>query len=156
MIRLTLASVGLVEESGSVVLVLQAEESERMLIMEIGFLEGRAIALAAEGVEAPRPLTHDLLFETIKSLGAELLEIRIQDYKEQTFYATIVLRQAADLLVELDARPSDAIALALRAGVPIRVTPEVLSAAGVEAVAGEEAEEGSGEEDEEQDPEIVH
>lgn len=132
MIRLSLGSVGVVEDTGSVVLILRAPELARVLVMEVGLLEGRAIAMEAEGVRAPRPLTHDLLYEVIQRLGATVSVVEIRDFKDQTFYAHIVMTKADGDLLELDARPSDAIALALRAGVPIQVTEQVMEEAGID------------------------
>lgn len=154
MIRLSLVSVGMVEDTGSVIVVLRAPEMERLLVMEVGLLEGRAIALEAEGVKAPRPLTHELMHEVIERLGASVAEVRIREFRDKTFYANLVLSQAGGAHVELDARPSDALALALRAGAPIFVTPEVMTAAGIE----EEESEGDDTDDEEEESEepILH
>lgn len=132
MIRLNLVSVGMVEGTASALLVLRAPERRRLLVMEIGMLEGRAIALEAEGVRAPRPLTHDLLSSVIETLGAEVAEVQIHTVREKTFYAYLVLTRAEGDSVAVDARPSDAVALALRAGAPIYVEEAVLEAAGVD------------------------
>jgi bifunctional DNase/RNase len=141
LIRLSVLSIGVVEETGSVILVLRAAELARLLVMEIGLLEGRAIALEAEGVKAPRPLTHDLLHQVIEALGARVEAVHIRDFQDKTFYATLVLSQEGGRRVELDARPSDAIALALRAGAPIFATEAVLAVAGIdEGETGDELE----------------
>lgn len=163
MIRLSVSSVGLVEETGSVIIVLRADELGRLLIMEVGLLEGRAIAMEAEGVRAPRPLTHDLMYQVIQSLGAQVASVRIRDFKEQTFFASIHLQQADGRETDVDARPSDAIALALRSGAPIYASDDVMEAASLpEEELGDEDEiiddTPEGEEDEEEDEEdpIVH
>lgn len=132
MIRLNLVSVGMVEETGSVILVLRAPDAARLLVMEVGLLEGRAIALEAEGMKAPRPLTHELTLSVIERLGARLGQVEIRDFKEKTFYANLVLAAEGGREMTVDARPSDAIALALRAGAPIYATQQVISAAGIE------------------------
>lgn len=164
MIRLNLVSVGLVEDTASVIVVLRAEELARLLVMEVGLLEGRAIAMEAEGVKAPRPLTHDLLYQLVQRLGASVSAVQIRDYSDHTFFANLVLTQADGSALELDARPSDAIALALRSGAPIFVADPVLEAAGIaEETIGEEEEEeeaeelpDEGDDDEEGGPPVVH
>ncbi|MDF2628126.1 MAG: hypothetical protein K0R39_1957 [Symbiobacteriaceae bacterium] len=163
MIRLNVVSVGLVEDTGSVIIVLRAEESARLLVMEIGMLEGRSIAMEAEGVRAPRPLTHDLMHQFIQGLGASVGDVRIRDFREGTFFATVVLLRQDGTSVEFDARPSDAIALALRAGAPIYATDEVMAVAAVEEddmeddeeIADEDEPEEEEDEEDEDDP-VVH
>lgn len=159
MVTLSLVSVGMVQDTGSVILVLRAQGLARLLIMEIGLLEGRAIALEAEGVRAPRPLTHDLLHQVIERLGGRVLEVQIRKYAEKTFFATLVLEQDGKT-IEVDARPSDAIALALRNSVPVTVDEQVLDEAGIDEEEGEPVLEGeeSDEDDEDEDDEepVVH
>jgi uncharacterized protein len=92
----------------------------------IGPNEAAAIAMAQQGVAAPRPLTHDLFVATLLELGTPLQSVRITRLDEGVFYAELVLDGC-----NVDARPSDAIALALRAGVPILLSDEVLAEAGV-------------------------
>jgi uncharacterized protein len=92
----------------------------------IGPNEAVAIAMAQQGVAAPRPLTHDLFVATLLELGTPLQSVRITRLDEGVFYAELVLDGC-----NVDARPSDAIALALRAGVPILLSDEVLAEAGV-------------------------
>lgn len=156
MIRLSLLSVGMVEETASVVLVLRAPEQGRLLVMEVGLLEGRAIAIEAEGVKAPRPLTHELTYRVLEALNATLTQVVIHTFREKTFYANLDLRTADGQEVLIDARPSDAIAVALRAGAPVYVTPEVLEQAGIdedESLGEDEELEIAGELDEEEDEE---
>ena len=97
-----------------------------LLPIWIGPNEAAAIAMAQQGVAAPRPLTHDLFIATLLQLGTPLLSVRITRLEEGVFYAELVFAEQA-----VDARPSDAIALALRAGVPILLSDEVLAEAGV-------------------------
>lgn len=132
MIRLSLVSVGMVEETASVILVLRAPEQGRLLVMEVGLMEGRAIAVEAEGVKTPRPLTHELTHRVLEALNATVTQVVIHDFREKTFYANLDLRTVDGAEVLVDARPSDAIALALRTGAPIFATPEVLEAAGID------------------------
>jgi len=164
MIRLSIVSVGMVEDTGSVIIVLRAEESARLLVMEIGLLEGRSIAMEAEGVKAPRPLTHDLMHQFIQGLGAHVADVRIRDFQDQTFFATVVLERQDGTQTEFDARPSDAIALALRAGAPIYATEEVMAVAAIdeddveeEAAPPEETDEDEDEDEDEDDEDpVVH
>jgi len=129
-----------------VVLLKPLEESAgegRLLPIWIGHPEATAILLALEGVETPRPMTHDLMLSLLVALETVVERIEITRVDEGTFYAGIVLR-GEDLTRVVDARPSDSIALAIRAGAPIFVSDEVLDSAGVpdESVAeiDEEAE----------------
>lgn len=132
MIRLDLLDVGLVEETGGIVLVLRAPERERLLVIETGLLEGQAVALEKEGVRAERPLTHDLMYELLRALGGTVSEVRIQEFHDETYFARVILTKPdGGTALELDARPSDAIALALRAGAPIYVNDEILAERGV-------------------------
>lgn len=140
-------------------LVLRAPEAARLLVIETGVLEGRAIALEAGGVRSERPLTQDLLHETIAKLGARVKEARIDEFRDDLFYARVVLTRVDNGRdVELDCRPSDAVALALRAGAPILVADEVLAEVGEdEQRDGRFAELYTGE-DEEEPPEghLIH
>lgn len=134
MIRMNLLNVGLVEETGGILLILQAPEAARLLVIETGLLEGQAIALEAGGVRADRPLTSDLLYETIQLLGARVKEVQIPDFRDEMFFARIVLSKPDGgrlTDVEIDARPSDAIALALRARAPILVSNDIVEQMGI-------------------------
>jgi uncharacterized protein len=133
MVRLDLLNVGIVEETGGILLVMHAAEMARLLVIETGLLEGQAIALEAQGVRADRPLTQDLLHEVILHLGARVREVRIEDFRDEAFYARVVLERldGATRPVEVDARPSDAIALALRAQAPIFVADQVMVEYGI-------------------------
>lgn len=132
MIRLSLVSVGMVEETASVILVLRAPEQKRLLVMEVGLMEGRAIAIEAEEVKTPRPLTHELTHRVLEALKASVTQVVIHQFRDKTFYANLDLRTAEGVEVLVDARPSDAIALAIRTGAPIFATPEVLETAGID------------------------
>lgn len=157
MIRLNLVNVGVLPDSGSVVLVMRAPEMSRLLIMDIGPFEGRAIAMGASGVEPPRPMTHDLLVQTLTACGAKVQHVFIREFKEQTFFATLTLETGDKGMIELDSRPSDAVACAVRTGAPIFVDEKVLAAAGVREedvqVAVEEVEDA---EDEDADTPLIH
>jgi hypothetical protein len=110
------------------IVILRDEGSQLFLPIWIGVFEANAIALRIEGVEPPRPMTHDLLRSSLETLGATVERVLISDLRDNTFYATIFLRHHG-AEVTLDARPSDAIALALRATAPIFVLKEVLDKA---------------------------
>ncbi|SDD46779.1 bifunctional nuclease family protein [Rhodococcus tukisamuensis] len=109
------------------VLLLREADGDRYLPIWIGQTEAAAIALEQQGVEPARPLTHDLITTLIGALGHTLREVRIVDLQEGTFYADLVFDE--DLRVS--ARPSDSVAIALRAGVPIFAEETVLAEAGL-------------------------
>ena len=109
------------------ILLLREANGERYLPIWIGSVEATAIALEQQGVRPARPLTHDLLKEVIGALGRELEQVVITDLKEGTFFAELVF----DGDIRVSARPSDSVALALRAGVPIHAADSVLEEAGL-------------------------
>ncbi len=114
--------------SNTPIVILREPESERFLPIWIGLFEAQAIALEIEGVESPRPMTHDLLRSSVLQLGGQVTRIIITALRDNTFYAEIHLARNGDAVV-LDSRPSDAIALALRTQAPVFVMPEVLDQA---------------------------
>ena len=107
------------------IIVLRDYSGERLLPIWVGVFEANAIALQIENVTTPRPMTHDLLRNVIQDLKADILKIVVSDLKENTFYALIHLQVNGEPLA-VDARPSDAIALALRARAPIYVEDRVI------------------------------
>ncbi len=113
------------------IVVLRDPDSETFLPIWIGLFEASAIQSAMQGVESPRPRTHDLLVDFVACLGARVEKIVIEDLREQTFFAVIHIQSQAGP-VEVDARPSDAIALSLRTKTPILVQPTVLEKARVD------------------------
>jgi len=116
--------------------LLREVEGARYLPIWIGAGEATAIAFAQQGVVPPRPLTHDLLRDVVAAFQQELSEVRITEVKDGVFYATLVFASG----VEVEARPSDSIALALRTGSRIVCSEEVLGESGVH-VADEDEEE---------------
>ena len=112
------------------VVILKEKMAERYLPIWIGPAEADAIAVKLQDVTVPRPLTHDLLSSVIDNLGATVNHIIVHDLKNDTFYAKIVLN-ADGGLIEVDSRPSDALALAVRVKVPIYVEEAVLDKAGI-------------------------
>jgi bifunctional DNase/RNase len=117
------------ENTNSPVVILKESDGERMLPIWIGATEANAIAMGLSGQKFQRPLTHDLLSTVIKGLHGNVVKILISDLKENTFYATILL-QAASEMVTVDARPSDSIAIALREAAPIFVDEKLLDGQG--------------------------
>lgn len=113
---------------GAYAILLKEIDGPRRLPIIIGAFEAQAIALEIEGIKPPRPLTHDLLKQLVENLGATVVEIVVSELKENTFYAKIVL-EVSGLKNEIDARPSDAIALAVRTYAPIYVSESVMEAA---------------------------
>lgn len=109
------------------VLLLQETEGDRYLPIWIGSTEATAIAQQQQGIESPRPLTHDLIRDLIGALGHSLKEVRIVDLREGTYYADLIF----DREITVSARPSDSVAIALRVGVPIYVEEAVLAEAGM-------------------------
>jgi bifunctional DNase/RNase len=108
------------------IIILKNGDGQSVLPIWVGIFEANAIAMQLEEIVSPRPMTHDLLRNVIEGLEAEVKRVVITDLKENTFFASIHLeRGGADLTV--DARPSDAMALALRTEAPIFVDPTVLS-----------------------------
>lgn len=108
------------------ILVLRDEVGERTLPIWIGMFEAHAVALQLENSGSPRPMTHDLLRHTIEALGGTVTEVHITDVRDGTFYALIHLTANGDQ-VAVDARPSDALALALRTRAPVYVAEHVLA-----------------------------
>ncbi len=113
---------------GAYAILLKEVDGKKRLPIIIGAFEAQAIALEIEGIKPPRPLTHDLLKQLTDSLGATVLEIIIDELRDNTFYAKIIL-EVSGFSQELDARPSDAIALAVRTQAPIYVAETVMEAA---------------------------
>ncbi len=112
--------------SNSPIVILKTVEGEEALPIWIGILEATAIASVLEDVKFSRPMTHDLLKITIETLGAKVEKVVVCDLRENTYYALIYLK-AGDKVYEIDARPSDAIALALRTDAPIFVDEKVFT-----------------------------
>ncbi|NOX16661.1 MAG: bifunctional nuclease family protein [Chlorobi bacterium] len=113
---------------GAYALLLKEVYGVRRLPIIIGGFEAQSIALELEGIKPPRPLTHDLIKSLIDNLGATVQEVVINELKENTFYAKITL-EFSSLTTEIDARPSDAIAIAVRTKSLIYVSEDVMEAA---------------------------
>jgi len=151
MIEMTIDSIRVSLMNYQRVVILKEKGAGRYLPIWIGPAEADAIAVKLQGVNVPRPLTHDLLRLVIDSLGASIESIVVNDLKSDTFYAKILLNVDGGQ-IEIDSRPSDALALAVRAQVPIYADEAVLDKAGIllDEQTGkplvEETEEGGGKE----------
>jgi uncharacterized protein len=122
---------------GAYALILKEVSGNRRLPIIIGAFEAQSIALEIEGIKPPRPLTHDLMKNILDSVGSELTDITISELRDGTFFATLNFDNQ-----EIDARPSDAIALAVRFGAPIFVVDKVMEEASF-IPENEEAEQGT-------------
>jgi bifunctional DNase/RNase len=117
-LEMTVAGLTLDPSTNAPIVILREKDGERMLPIWIGPLEASAIAFELEGVKLGRPLTHDLLRASVEALGGHIERVTVSDLRENTYFAVIAVSQAGRTL-ELDSRPSDALALALRAHAPI-------------------------------------
>lgn len=118
-------------QPNSFVVILKEEEGNRRLPVVIGSFEAQAIAIAIENIEPNRPLTHDLLKNTLIALGVDLQEVIISDLRNGIFYATLIFIRSDGEKIELDSRTSDALALAVRFGCPISTYDFVMDEAGI-------------------------
>ncbi len=115
--------------TGSPIVVLNDKENRKALPIWIGSAEASAIIRKIENIPSTRPMTHDLFLDMAKKTGFEITKIEINDVEEQTYFSSVYMyNKELDKEIEIDSRPSDAIAIALRADVPIFVTANVLAA----------------------------
>ena len=117
--------------SRSYAVLLKENDSDLVLPILVGSFEAQSIALALEVVTTPRPLTHDLICDMIKKIDAELISVNISQLNDGVFYAKLKLISSGFGTKIIDARPSDAISIALRLNAQIYVTPEIIKEAGV-------------------------
>lgn len=128
-VSVELSTVGLDGRTGTPIALLRDPESGSVLPIWIGAAEAHAIALALHGVIVPRPMTHDLMASLLSTLRAEVEEVVVHDLRNNTYFGTVRLRvEGEKKLRDVDSRPSDAMALALRTGAPIRVARKILAA----------------------------
>ncbi|OYW04274.1 MAG: hypothetical protein B7X11_03145 [Acidobacteria bacterium 37-65-4] len=120
------------------IVILKDTDGQRVLPIWVGAVEANAVALQIENAAPPRPLTHDLIRSILIELGAELTRVVIHDLRDSTFFAYLELRHNGDTTL-VDVRPSDALALALRAKAPVFVHPRVLERASSTDISAEEA-----------------
>ena len=128
LIEVELFQVIITEGQPQQVIVLRERGGDRYFPIFIGYNEAMAIDRKLKDAQVPRPLTHDLLFNIIEQMGGRLTRIVVNDLKEETYYAMLEIKRG-DEIIEVDSRPSDAIALAVRTTVPIFVEEQVLNRA---------------------------
>jgi bifunctional DNase/RNase len=133
LVEVRVAHLGLDRATNSPVVILQEKNGERVLPIWIGPAEASAIAMELAGVKFTRPLTHDLLKQVILGLGGELRRVMITQVKDNTYFAELHLHRN-DHVIQIDARPSDSIAVALRLSAPIFTRNELLEASSFENV----------------------
>ncbi len=126
--------------SNQPIVLLREKEGSRYLPIWIGASEATAIATALEGIQPPRPLTHDLMRSVIDAVGALAVRVVITEMRDSVFYADLALDVSGEE-IQISSRPSDAIALAVRTGTPVFAIPEVLEEAGVHFEEDDEEEE---------------
>lgn len=131
MLELSLVGVRVELPSNQPIVLLKEVDGDRYLPIWIGAVEATAIAFALQGIETPRPMTHDLLKDILRETGVEVERIVISELVDQTFFATIRMVSGGST-IEVSSRPSDAIALAVRLGAPLFGAEEVLEQAGIE------------------------
>jgi len=131
MIEMGLSKIIIDEKRQDQIIVLKEKEGARQFPIIIGFLEASSIKIKLSGVQVPRPMTHDLLLAAIQGLGARLDRLVIDKLLDNTFHAKLVLKTADGQEQWIDSRPSDGIALAVRAGAPLFVEEEVLKKAAI-------------------------
>ncbi len=146
LVELEVKSVALVHGEGGVgmMVILKERYGSRHLPIVVGPFEGKAISMALSGETFSRPLTHDLLYNVIETLGARIEKVVINDLVDGTFYARLILNREGEVY-SIDARPSDAMALALKAKAPIFASSTVMDSASEYLPDLEEGEEGWGE-----------
>ena len=130
MLEMTIDSIRVSPMNYQRVVILKEKDADRYLPIWIGPAEADAIAVKLQDLSVPRPLTHDLLLTVIDTLGGSVINILVSDLQNDTFYAKINI-QANGAIKEIDCRPSDAVALAVRVQVPIYVEESVLDKAGI-------------------------
>ncbi len=140
--------------SGTPIIILKDVQSDTMLPIWVGAYEANAIALEIEKIAPPRPMTHDLLRNLLTQLGVQVERVVVTRLQDNTFFAEIEMRNSEGSLMRLDSRPSDAIALALRADCPIYVDMEVIKASR-NTLPVEEGEENEITSSEEEWPDVI-
>jgi len=144
MVEVRLRAVRVDLQSNTPVLLLQESEGlGRTLPIFIGAPEATAIAFALQGMDTPRPMTHDLIRDLLESLDAEVLRVVVTELRSSTYYAEIVLQQG-EREVPVSSRPSDAVAVAVRTGSPLFVADDLMDAEGIMLAVDEEEDEDEG------------
>ena len=131
MIELVLNKIKVDETRGENVIIFREKEGTRYLPVVIGLSEVQSIKMKLGGMTPPRPLTHDLILQILTQLSAKLESVVIDRLENSTFYAKLNLVKEGGVRIQVDARPSDSAALAVRSGVPVFVSEEVMGQASV-------------------------
>jgi bifunctional DNase/RNase len=127
LVTVELSTVGFDRTAGAPIVLLRDPESGSILPIWVGMAEAQAIAMALHGIVPPRPMTHDLMAALLTELGAKVEEVVVHDLRDRTYFGLVRLRVAGENTARsVDSRPSDALALALRTGAPIRVARKIL------------------------------
>lgn len=141
MIEMKVMGIALDTRTGSPIVVLHDKENRKALPIWIGSAEASAIIRKIENLTVSRPMTHDLIINMIEKMGYELDKVEINDVEKETYYATLFLKDKQDNIIEIDSRPSDAIAIAIRVDAPIYVTANVISNGSVSTDSAKDEEE---------------
>ena len=141
MIEMKVMGIALDTRTGSPIVVLHDKENRRALPIWIGSAEASSIIRKIENLSVTRPMTHDLIISIIEKVGYKISKVEINDVEKETYFATIFLENEDDGIIEIDSRPSDAIAIAIRIDAPIYVTANVLSNGSVSTDSTKDAQE---------------
>ncbi len=141
MIEMKVMGIALDTRTGSPIVVLHDKENRRALPIWIGSAEASSIIRKIENLSVTRPMTHDLIISIIDKTGYKISKVVINDVEKETYFATIFLEDSEGNEIEIDSRPSDAIAVAIRIDAPILVTANVLSNGSVSTDSAKDAEE---------------
>ena len=151
MVEVRLRAVRVDLQSNTPVLLLQESEGlGRTLPIFIGAPEATAIAFALQGMDTPRPMTHDLIRDLLEALGSDVIRVVVTELQSSPYYAEIVLRQDGHE-VPVSSRPSDAVAVAVRTGAPLFVADDLMDAEGIMLAVDEEEESDEGSDEESDD-----
>ena len=141
MIEMKVMGIALDTRTGSPIVVLHDKDNRKALPIWIGSAEASAIIRKIENLNVSRPMTHDLIINLIEKTGYTLDRVEINDVEKETYFATLFLKDENDNFIEIDSRPSDAIAIAIRVDAPIFVTANVLSNGSVSTDTAKDEEE---------------
>lgn len=141
MIEMKVMGIALDTRTGSPIVVLHDKDNRKALPIWIGSAEASAIIRKIENLNVARPMTHDLIINIIEKTGYTLDRVEINDVEKETYFATLFLKDDNDNFIEIDSRPSDAIAIAIRVDAPIFVTANVLSNGSVSTDTAKDEEE---------------
>ena len=141
MIEMKVMGIALDTRTGSPIVVLHDKENRRALPIWIGSAEASSIIRKIENLSVTRPMTHDLILSIVDEVGYKITKVEINDVEKETYFATIFIENEKGEIIEIDSRPSDAIAVAIRVDAPIYVTPNVLSNGSVSTDSSKDAQE---------------